>query len=258
MRHLLVASAIVLLYCRGMSAAEDKGLSGDRIATDSGALVIHPVSHATFVMQWNGKSIYVDPVGGGKPFADLPKPNLVIVTHAHFDHFDPKTLEAIEPAGGNIVLVVPKTVAEKIPESLRDKVTVETLANGEKTEAGGITIEAVPAYNTTAGKEKFHPKNRDNGYVLTLGGKKVYVAGDTEDTPEMRALKDIDIAFLPMNLPYTMSIEQAAAAIRAFNPKVVYPYHYRSQDGTKADLEELKRLVGEESEIRVRNWYPER
>ena len=135
---------------------------------------------------------------------------------------------------------------------------MKTLANGERTEVAGIAIEAVPAYNTTLGKEKFHPKGRDNGYVLTMGGKKVYVAGDTEDTPEMRALKDIDVAFLPMNLPYTMSVEKAAEAIRAFKPRVAYPYHYRSGDGTKANLEELKRLVGEGSEIRARDWYPEK
>ena len=137
---------------------------------------------------------------------------------------------------------------------------MKVLANGEKTEAEGIAVEAVPAYNTTPGKEKFHPKGRDNGYVLTMGGKRVYIAGDTEDTAEMRALKGIDVAFLPMNLPYTMSVEKAADAIRQFKPKIVYPYHYRSGDGTKADLEELKKLVGKDSgvEIRVRDWYPER
>jgi len=256
--RLLVASAAVLFCSVVISASHGAELSGDRIATDNGALVIHPVSHATFVMQWNGKTIYVDPVGGSKPFADLPKPDLVLVTHAHFDHFDPKTLEGVMPAGGQVVIVAPKTVAEKLSEALRDRTTMKVLAKSEKTEAMGIVIEAVPAYNTTPGKEKFHPKGRDNGYVLTIGGKRVYVAGDTEDTPEMRALKGIDIAFLPMNLPYTMSVEKAADAIRAFKPKVVYPYHFRSGDGTKADLEELKRLVEEGSEIRVRDWYPER
>jgi len=137
---------------------------------------------------------------------------------------------------------------------------VKVLANGEKIEAAGITIEAVPAYNTTAGREKFHPKGRDNGYLLTMGGKRVYVAGDTEDTPEMRALKNIDIAFLPMNLPYTMSVEKAADAIRQFKPKVVYPYHFRGGDGMKADLERLKRLIGDQTatEIRVLDWYSER
>ncbi len=258
MRCFVVALAMVLLCCMAMPAtceAQEKGLSGDQIATDKGVLVIHPIHHATFLMQWNGKTIYVDPVGGAKPFADLPKPDLALVTHIHGDHFDAATLEAVAPP----IIVAPKTVAEKIPESLRGKSVVRILTNGEKTEAAGIAIEAVPAYNITAGKEKFHPKGRDNGYVLTMGGKRVYVAGDTEDIPEMRALKDIDVAFLPMNLPPTMSVAKAADAIREFKPKIVYPYHYRSHDGSKADMEQLKKLVGDQSgvEIRVREWYPE-
>jgi L-ascorbate metabolism protein UlaG (beta-lactamase superfamily) len=238
--------------------AAENGLSGDRIATADGALVIHPIRHATLVMQHGGKTIYVDPVGGAAPFAGLPKPDLILVTHIHFDHFDPATLEALVPAGGKPALVVPKTVAEKIPETLQSRTTVTILANGEKTEAAGIAIEAVPAYNTTADKAKFHPRGRDNGYILTLGGKRIYIAGDTEDSPEMRALEGIDVAFLPMNQPYTMTIQQAAGAIRQFKPRIVYPYHYRSGDGTKADLEQLKKLVGDLSgvEIRVRNWYP--
>ncbi len=263
MHGLFVASTAILLCCTAMSAggrAEEKGLPGDQVATDHGVLVIHPIHHATFLMQWKGKTVYVDPVGGAKLFADLPKPDLVLVTHIHFDHFDPATLDAVIPVGGQTVIVVPKTVAEKIPESLRGKTTVKILANGEKTEAEGIAVEAVPAYNTTAGREKFHPKGRDNGYILTLGGKKVYIAGDTEDTAEMRALKGIDVAFLPMNLPYTMSVQQAADAIRQFKPKIVYPSHYRSGDGAKANLDELKRLVGAQSgvDIRTRDWYSER
>jgi L-ascorbate metabolism protein UlaG (beta-lactamase superfamily) len=263
MRRLCCIPIVVLLSCAVMSAAcgaEAKGLSGDLVSTDNGALMIHPLHHATFLMQWNGKTIYVDPVGGAKLFADLPKPDLVLVTHIHFDHFDPATLAAVIPAQDQPTIIAPATVAEKIPATLRARTRVKVLANGEKTEAAGIAIEAVPAYNTTPGKEKFHPKGRDNGYVLTLGGKKVYIAGDTEDTAEMRALKGIDIAFLPMNLPYTMSVPKAADAIRQFRPKIVYPYHYRSGDGTKADLDELKRLVGKQSgvEIRTRDWYSER
>ena len=202
----------------------------------------------------------VDPVGGGKLYADLPKPDLVLLTHIHSDHFDPATLDAIVPAGDKPTIIAPASVAEKIPENLRGKTKVKTLANGEKTEVVGIAIEAVPAYNTTPEKAKFHPKGRDNGYVLSMGGKKIYIAGDTEDTAEMRALKGIDVAFLPMNLPYTMTVQKAAEAIRQFKPKIVYPYHYRSSDGKKADLEELKQLVGHDSgvEIRVREWYGER
>ncbi len=262
MRCLFCISAFMLLFGPAMSAAcgaQEKGLSGDRVTTDHGVLTIHPVRHATLLMQWNGKTIYVDPVGGAKPFTDLPKPDLVLVTHIHFDHFDPATLKAIVPAGGQPTIIVPAAVAEKIPEALRGRTKVKVLANGEKTEVAEIAVEAVPAYNTTPGKERFHPKGRDNGYVLTMGGKRVYVAGDTEDTAEMRALKGIDIAFLPMNLPYTMSVPKAADAIRQFKPKIVYPYHYRSGDGTKADLEKLKSLVGDRSgiEIRSRDWYPE-
>jgi len=157
------------------------------------------------------------------------------------------------------VTVVPKTVAAKIPKKLRGKIAMKVLANWEKTEVEGIAIEAVPAYNTTPGREKFHPKGRDNGYVLTMGGKRIYVAGDTEDTAEMRKLKDIGVAFLPMNLPYTMSIQKAAEVIRQFGPKIVYPYHYRNRDGTKADLEKLGKLVGEDRgvEIRLGDWYPD-
>jgi L-ascorbate metabolism protein UlaG (beta-lactamase superfamily) len=263
MRRLSCILVVVLLSFATISAAcgaEAKGLSGDQVPTNNGVLVIHPLHHATFLMQWNGKTIYVDPVGGVKPFADLPKPDLVLVTHIHLDHFDPATLAAIIPAGDQPTIIAPATVAEKIPATLRGRTRVKVLANGEKTEALGITIEAVPAYNTTPGKEKFHPKGRDNGYVLTMGGKKVYIAGDTEDIAEMRALQGIDIAFLPMNLPYTMSVPKAAEAIRQFRPRIVYPYHYRSGDGTKANLEELKRLVGKDSgvEIRTRDWYSER
>ena len=149
--------AFLLLSCAAMPAAGGAELSGDPFATDKG-IVIHPIHHATFVMQWNGKAVYVDPVGGAKPFADLLKPDVVLVTHIHGDHFDTATLEAVVPAGGKTVIVAPKTVAEKMPEGLKGMVRIIT--NGQKTEAAGIVVEAVPAYNMTAGKEKFHPKGR--------------------------------------------------------------------------------------------------
>ncbi len=145
MYHFLSISAAALLCCTTIPASGvgDKELSGDRIATDNGILTIHPVNHATFLMQWNGKTVY----------------------------FDPATLEAIVPTGGQPTIIAPRTVAEKIPEALRNRTVVRTLTNGEKTEVLGIAVEAVPAYNTTPGKEKFHPKGRDNGYVLTMGGR---------------------------------------------------------------------------------------
>ena len=263
MRRLLCITAILLLSCFTLPAArgdEEKKLTGDEIKTDKGTLLIHPINHATFVMQFDGKTIYADPVGGAKAFVGLPKPDLILVTHIHGDHFSPPTLDAIAPADAKPFIVAPMSVTDKMSTALLRKFHPITIGTTATTDKPGIHIEAVPAYNTTPGKERFHPKGRDNGYVLTLGGKRVYIAGDTEDTPEMRALKDIDIAFLPMNQPYTMTVAQAAGAIRAFRPKIVYPYHYRSGDGTKADLAELKKLVGDDVgiEIRVRDWYAEK
>ena len=224
--------------------AENK-LDGDKIATRDGDLVVHPINHATFAMAWKDKTIYVDPVGGGKRFDGLPKPDLILVTDIHGDHLDAGTLEAI---GGSATIVAPAAVAEKLPEKLQTTV----LANGESKSVAGISVEAVPMYNLTADRLKFHNKGRGNGYVVTLGGKRVYISGDTEDIPEMRALKNIDVAFVCMNLPYTMTIEQAAGAVREFKPKIVYPYHYRG-----SDTEKFKQLVGSDGgvEVRLRDWY---
>lgn len=256
LRLLAVAGLFLAAADVDAGRAAEEGLAGDRIPTKQGDLIVRPVRHATLVLQWSGKTIYVDPVGGAEAFAGLPRPDLVLVTHLHGDHFDAATLQAVIPAQGDTRLVVPKAVAEKLPEGpLSKKATV--LAAGEKTEAHGIGVEAVPTYNTTPERQKFHPQGRDVGYLVRLGGKTVYVAGDTEDTPEMRKLRKVDVAFLPMNLPYTMSVQQAAGAVRAFRPGIVYPYHFRNQDGSMADLEALKKLVGAESgvEVRVREWY---
>ena len=241
-----IASAAVWLATATQAAANN--LDGDKIATGDGDLVIHPINHATFVMGWNGKTIYVDPVGGPKRFDGLPKPDLILVTDIHGDHHDNGTLEAV--ATDKTALIAPAAVTEKLPEKLRKQTTV--LANGETKTVIGVNIEAVPMYNLTADRLKFHTKGRGNGYVITLDGKRIYISGDTEDIPEMRALKNIDVAFVCMNLPYTMTVEQAASAVRAFKPKIVYPYHYRG-----SDTEKFKQLVGSDSgvEVRLRDWY---
>jgi L-ascorbate metabolism protein UlaG (beta-lactamase superfamily) len=160
------------------------------------------------------------------------------------------------PAASKAKIVAPKSVAEKLPSgSLADRATV--VAAGDKIDAAGVPIEAVPAYNITPERQSFHPKGRDVGYVIQLGGKRIYIAGDTEDIPEMRKLKNVDAAFLPMNLPFTMDIEQAANAAREFKPKILYPYHFRSRDKTKPDFDKLKKLIGADSgvEVRVLKWY---
>lgn len=245
-RFLLSVTALSAALTFHVPAAEP--LSGDKIPTQSGPLVIHPVNHASLILGWNGKTIYVDPVGGEKRFADLPKPDLILVTDIHGDHLHPDTLSAIATA--NTKLVAPAAVAEKLPEKLRGQTT--TVANGEKKTIDGLTIEAVPMYNLTKERLQFHSKGRGNGYVLTLGGKRVYLSGDTEDIPEMRALKDIDVAFVCMNLPYTMTVDQAASAVKEFKPKIVYPYHYRGSDTAK-----FKKLVGTDTgvEVRLQDWY---
>ncbi|MFT5406966.1 MAG: L-ascorbate metabolism protein UlaG (beta-lactamase superfamily) [Verrucomicrobiales bacterium] len=226
---------------------ESDVISGDHLITNDGDLVIHPVNHASFVMQWNGMMIYNDPVGGAALYSDFLKPHLILVSHQHGDHFDSGTLNAVK--GDNTVIITGAGVFGSLSTSLKGITT--TLANGESTEVLGVTIEAIPAYNGR------HPKDRDNGYVLTIGGKRLYMSGDTEDIPEMRALENIDVAFLSMNLPFTMSIDQAADAVREFRPRVVYPYHFRNQNGTFSDLEKFKELVGREGsvEVRIRDWY---
>jgi L-ascorbate metabolism protein UlaG (beta-lactamase superfamily) len=236
------------LWSAPSSAGE---LSGDKIPGPKGDLIVHPINHATLAVQWSGKTTYVDPVGGAARFKGLPEPDLILLTDNHGDHLDRSTLEGIAKPGTKFV--APSAVVEILPSELRQKTTV--LNNGQSGEVAGIQIQAVAAYNTTAERQKFHAKDRGNGYVLNLGGQHVYISGDTEETPEMDALKNIDVAFICMNLPYTMDVEQAAKAVEAFKPRIVYPYHYRG-----SDLEKFKSLVGPNAgvEVRIRDWYTSR
>ena len=200
--------------------------AGDSYKTDGGEIVVNPIAHASFVMSVPGLVIYNDPVGGAEAFEGHPPADLILVTHEHQDHFDAATLTAL--AGEQTKLVVNPAVLEMLSEELKVKATA--IGNGESATVGELQIEAIPAYNTTEGRLQYHPQGRDNGYVLTVAGRRVYIAGDTEDTPEMRALTDIDIAFVPMNLPFTMDVDQAASAVAEFKPAFVYPYHYKGSD----------------------------
>lgn len=223
----------------------------DRIATENGTLTIQPIQHGTLALSWNKTTIYVDPTGGKEAFSGLNKPNLILLTDIHGDHMNIKTLKTLDTE--NTTIIAPQAVKERLPESLVKKVAV--LSNGENTELMNIKIHAIPMYNLPEDEDSRHPKGRGNGYILTMGGKNIYISGDTEDIKEMRSLENIDVAFVCMNLPYTMDINQAAGAVLEFKPDIVYPYHYRGQD-----TEAFKAMVNEknkEIEVRLRNWYAE-
>jgi L-ascorbate metabolism protein UlaG (beta-lactamase superfamily) len=230
--------------------AQDKGPVSDTVASQSGDIKIYPINHATLALVWQGKTVYVDPVGGAQPFKGLPAPDLILITHIHGDHFSVPTLNAV--GGDKAKLVAPPSVVAQLPPNLANRATI--LTNGQSQEFLGLGVEAVPAYNLSPARLSFHPKGRDNGYVLTMGGKRFYLSGDTEDIPEMLALKNIDVAFVCMNGP-TMDVDQAARAVKVFKPKIVYPYHYRG-----SDLEKFKTLVGADQgvEVRIRDWYAAR
>ena len=219
-----------------------------RYPVDGGMVVFHPVEHSSMVVETPKGVIHVDPVGGASKYSDLPQPDLILITHEHGDHFDLPTLEAL-PA---VRLISNPAVHDMLPEEM--KARASTMANGDMVEVLDLRIEAIPAYNTTEDRLQYHPKGRDNGYLLTIGGKRFYIAGDTEPTPEMLALTDIEVAFLPMNLPYTMTVQQAAEAVAAFRPTVVFPYHFRG-----SDVDEFARLVeaGDSGSLAIiANWYP--
>lgn len=222
---------------------------GDSYPTDTGEITVYPVSHASLVMTVPNMVIYVDPVGGADAYDDFDTPDLVLITHEHGDHYEAETLSAI--VGDETRLVTNPAVFDMLPEDLKSK--AEALANGESTTVGDLSIDAIPAYNTTEDRLQYHPEGRDNGYVLGIDGKRVYIAGDTEDIPEMRALENIDIAFVPMNLPYTMDEAQAASGVGAFAPTHVYPYHYRGSDLDR--FETLLAEEGVETEVVRGDWY---
>lgn len=252
----MISRATTTLLCTAVmftSTAVAAEPASDTIPTADGELVVHPINHATFVIEWNGRTVVVDPVGGAEPFAAYHAPDLILITHIHGDHTSVETVAAVATDG--TVTVAPTSVAEKLGTAIPGQLTI--LANGETTDRDGIGIEAIPAYNLTDDRLEFHPPKRgDNGYVLTLGGVRLYISGDTEDIPEMRSLEDIDAAFVCMNLPYTMTVERAADAVLAFAPRIVYPYHYRGTGGL-SDLDRFSELVAADPEIEVRrlSWY---
>lgn len=216
----------------------------DTFSTSLGELKITPVQHASVMLEVNGQVWYIDPASP-TDYSALPKADVILITDIHGDHLDPKAIEQVKKA--STVIVAPAAVAKTVTEA-------KVLNNGQSTTVGGIKIEAVPMYNLKRGPapgKLFHDKGRGNGYVLNIGGKRIYFSGDTEVTDEMKALKNIDVAFVCMNLPYTMPPDEAAAGVKAFHPKIVYPYHYRGSDLTVFS----KALAGSGIEVRLREWY---
>jgi L-ascorbate metabolism protein UlaG (beta-lactamase superfamily) len=217
------------------------GIESDTVSTPGGDVVLTFVGHGSLVFQFAGTTIHVDPFGRLADYAALPKADLVLLTHDHADHLDTAAIAKIRTA--QTLLVGAPVCERKLPGAT-------IMKNGETREFRGIGIEAVPAYNlvhTRSDGNPYHAKGEGNGYVLTLGNKRIYVAGDTENTPEMKSLREIDIAFLPMNLPYTMTPEMVADAARAFRPSILYPYHYG-----KTDVSRLSGLLKDEKGIEVR------
>ena len=214
--------------------------------TSAGEVKITPLYHASTLIEAGGKTIYLDPAKPAK-FAGSPKADLVLITDIHPDHMDAAAIAEVSKAGTEILAA---------PAVVTTVTTAKPIANGESKTWQGWTIEAIPAYNLTRGPapgKLFHDKGRGNGYVLTYGGVRFYFSGDTEGIPEMRALKNIDVAFVCMNLPYTMPPDEAAAAVKAFHPKVAIPYHYRG-----SDLAVFKKgLEGTGIEVRLLDWYPQ-
>jgi len=215
----------------------------DKIATSVGNAELHFVGHGSLWFKVNGFVIYIDPVRSSGNYDFFPKADLILVTHEHGDHLDAKLIEDLKKPGTLLFCNQAST----------SRVTWGMAMNaGDRQEINNIIIEAVPAYNivheSTPG-HPFHPKGSGVGYILTIGGKRIYVAGDTENTPEMKALSNIDVAFLPMNLPYTMTPEMVADAARAFKPKILYPYHTGETDTNEL----LKLLKDSGIEVRIRN-----
>ncbi len=217
---------------------------------------IVPIEHASMVLDFGGQIVYTDPVGEAKIYVGQPLPDIILLTDIHQDHLSTTTLEVLFT--GKARIFAPKAVYDKLPKEMQKQTVV--LANGQTDEFLGMKVEAVAMYNVPEKKDGFHTKGRGNGYVLEKNNKRVYVSGDTGNTPEMRALLNIDIAFLCMNLPYTMSVEEAASAVLAFKPKKVIPYHYRGPEGL-SDTAKFKQLVNETDpniEVELLNFYQQK
>jgi L-ascorbate metabolism protein UlaG (beta-lactamase superfamily) len=224
-----------------MTMAAQEQFETDVIPTSAGDLKITFLGHGSLMLAFNGKNIYVDPFSRVADYSKLPEADVILITHEHHDHLDLQALASVRTE--RTVLVLTDTCARQVEGGT-------VMQNGDVYIVNGMHVEAVPAYNLVHKRENgqpFHPKGVGNGYIMTFGDKRVYVAGDTENIAEMKRLQGIDCAFLPMNLPYTMTPEMVADAAKAFQPNILYPYHYGD-----TDTSELEELLREEKGIEVR------
>ena len=235
--------SLFFILLAGMSMQAQNPPEKDVINTSGGPSEITFIGHGSLMIVYQGKVLYVDPFSKLTDYSVMPKADIILITHEHGDHLDLKAVQPIRK--DNTQIYYTEKCAASLPGG-------KVMRNGDTQLYGPYKIEAVPAYNLVNGPEEgmlYHPKGQGNGYILTLGDKRIYIAGDTENTPEMKALKNIDIAFLPMNLPYTMTPEMVADAVKAFKPKILYPYHFGETDPQKL-LDLLKDQKG--TEIRIR------
>lgn len=219
---------------------------GDHLATTNGEVILQPRGHATLLLGWQGKTIYVDPTNSAA-FTDVPKADLILISHSHSDHFNTSSINLDRATNG--LIVAPQSVYNSL--STAQKPFGRVLGYGASTNLLGVDILAVPAYNSN------HPYGSGNAYVLTIGGRRIFISGDTGNTTEMRALTNIDVAFVCMNQPFTMTVTEATNAVTAFHPGIVYPYHYRDQSGASANAAVFKQQLRQDLgiETRLRKWY---
>ncbi len=225
----------------------------DKDKTAQEELKIIPFQHASFILKYGEIDIYVDPTGEANAYEAFGNADIILITDIHGDHYNIKTLSKLDLS--NATIIAPEAVVAKFPEEFKPKYNM--LNNNESVSINNITVEAIPMYNLREEALKFHTKGRGNGYVLTINNERIYISGDTEDIPEMRDLKDIDKAFVCMNLPWTMPVESAASAVLEFKPKTVFPYHYRGSQGM-SDVNLFKEIVNKADksiEVQLLDWY---
>ncbi len=244
MKTIVLSVLAMLIIPFSLMAQPDH--ESDVINTSGGDLKMFFINHGTLMFSYNDLIIHIDPVSRAADYSRMPDADLILVTHQHGDHLDKDAIEEITKA--NTTLILTQTCRDQIKKG-------SVMKNGDTRTVKGLKIRAVPAYNIKHRRDNgkpYHPKGQGNGYVITFGDKKVYVAGDTENVPEMKELNDIDIAFLPMNLPYTMSPEMVAEAVNMIQPDIMYPYHYG-----QTDTDQLVRLLegNRETQLRIRDFY---